>query len=98
MKRNSPKNHNEHNNEQLTAVARADNLKLAEYYGRLLEERGIIPTIITGDETAGRFRISILVPKISYDEAFLFIEMENSQTGYYLDSMFEPPNIHRQTG
>lgn len=82
----------------LVAVARTDSINLAKYYGRLLSEKGIESSISTGDETAGLFNISILVSEALYDEAYLFIEAENSSSDYYLDSMLEPPQIRRQTG
>lgn len=83
---------------ELVAVARTDSLNLANYYGALLREHDIEPTIKTGGETAGLFNISIFVSEEFYDEAYLFIEAENSCSSYYLDSMFEPPEIRRQTG
>jgi len=83
---------------ELAAVARTDSMNLAYYYGELLREHGIESTIKTGGATVGLFNISIFVSEDFYDEAYLFIEAENNCEPYYLDSMFEPPRIRRQTG
>ncbi len=98
MKRNRPRRHKGDNGREVVAVARTDSLNLAKYYGRLLSGKGIESAIRAGDETAGLFNISILVSEELYDEAYLFIEAENSCADYYLDSMLEPPHIRRQTG
>ena len=98
MKRNGPRRRNGDRGGRLVAVARTDSFSLAKYYGRLLDENGIDSVVKTGDETAGLFNISILVSEELYDEAYLFIESENSCEAHYLDSMFETPRIRRQTG
>ena len=98
MKGNCPKKDKVTKSEELIAVARTDNLNLAKHYTRLLDEQGIEAVIREGDESAGFFNISILVGKMLYDEAYLFIETENGCESYYLDSMLEPPHIRRQTG
>lgn len=85
-------------NGELVAVARTDSRNLAQYYVELLREHGIESSIKTGGERAGLFNISIFVSQEFYDEAYLFIETENNCEAYYLDSMFEPPHIRRQTG
>ena len=73
MKRNRPRRHKGDNTKGEVAVARTDSINLANYYGRLLNEKGIESVIRTGDETAGLFNISILVSEELYDEAYLFI-------------------------
>lgn len=98
MKRNGPRRHKGDKGGRLVAVARTDSVNLAKYYGRLLSEKGVEAAVRTGNETAGLFNISILVSEELYDEAYLFIESENSCEAYYLDSMFEAPEIRRQTG
>ena len=98
MKRNGPRRRKGDRGGKLVAVARTDSVNLANYYGRLLREKGIETAVKTGDETAGFFNISILVSEEFYDEAYLFIESENSCEAHYLDSMFEAPRIRRQTG
>ena len=98
MKRNGPRRRKGDKGGRLVAVARTDSVSLANYYERLLHEKGIEAAIRAGNETAGLFNISILVSEGLYDEAYLFIESENSCEAYYLDSMFEAPHIRRQTG
>ena len=98
MRRNGPRRRRGDKGGRLVAVARTDSVNLAKYYGRLLGEKGIETAIRAGDETTGLFNISILVSEELYDEAYLFIESENSYEAHYLDSMFEAPEIRRQTG